>query len=267
MMTLCYAYTFGAKYYFPLKEPQTISIDRLVRERYGTNAIEPWRETPVTKSKKVKDFDRLVHGLSQRRECLCNIDRIYSAMERYYDEHNTAVPFCTYDEDGNVLHSWRVLLLPYLGYKELYDKIRLDEPWDSEWNKRFHDIAPMCYCCPACREPATAANAYDKACYSAVTVSDAIVTPKQSAALSTDAKRLIVVERRPLYNWMDPEHELQCDELKELLSDPTDRGNHVDGSVWAIGAEAPYEIGAEPLGKINDFVTPDVLFKELSCER
>jgi hypothetical protein len=37
---------------------------------------------------------------------------------------------------GERLHSWRVVLLPYLGQQELYEKIRLDQPWDSPW--QFH---------------------------------------------------------------------------------------------------------------------------------
>ncbi|MCR5163327.1 MAG: DUF1559 domain-containing protein [Thermoguttaceae bacterium] len=51
----------------------------------------------------------------------------------------------TVDEDGKPLHSWRVLILPFLGEHELYLKIRLDEPWDSEWNRQFHDQCPKVY--------------------------------------------------------------------------------------------------------------------------
>ena len=51
----------------------------------------------------------------------------------------------TVDEDGKPLHSWRVLILPFLGERELYGKIRLDEPWDSEWNRQFHDQCPKVY--------------------------------------------------------------------------------------------------------------------------
>ncbi|MDO4630229.1 MAG: DUF1559 domain-containing protein [Planctomycetia bacterium] len=40
----------------------------------------------------------------------------------------------TVDDEDKPLHSWRVLLLPYLEQQELLDQIRLDEPWDSDWN-------------------------------------------------------------------------------------------------------------------------------------
>ena len=34
-------------------------------------------------------------------------------------------------------YSWRVALLPHLGYQELYDQYRFDEPWDSPANSRL----------------------------------------------------------------------------------------------------------------------------------
>lgn len=45
-------------------------------------------------------------------------------------------------EDGTPLLSWRVALLPFLGYQELYDKFKLDEPWDSESNKALLSEMP-----------------------------------------------------------------------------------------------------------------------------
>jgi len=44
-------------------------------------------------------------------------------------------------EDNHEL-SWRVHLLPYLGYPELYQKFHLDEAWDSEHNKKLIEEMP-----------------------------------------------------------------------------------------------------------------------------
>ena len=38
------------------------------------------------------------------------------------------------DSDGDPGLSWRVRILPLLGHQELYDKFKLDEPWDSPHN-------------------------------------------------------------------------------------------------------------------------------------
>jgi hypothetical protein len=39
-----------------------------------------------------------------------------------------------FDAEGNPLLSWRVHLLPFMGYSTLYNKFHLDEPWDSANN-------------------------------------------------------------------------------------------------------------------------------------
>lgn len=248
--------------YFPLKDPKLISVARLEKARYGARDIEPWRDTPKRKTKNSKEFNTLVYGMTQRRECLGNIDRIYTAMERYYKEHNSPVPFCTYDAEGKPLHSWRVLLLPYLGYSELYNKLRLDEPWDSEWNSRYQQLAPVCYCCPACRVLPVESRVCNNACYSAV-LSSNNEGEEHVGSTSNDGRRLIVVERKPEYNWMNPTQELTIDKLEEVLADLDNHSNHVDGSVWAIGAEDSYAVVAKPQEECSDQVAPDVLLNEL----
>ena len=45
------------------------------------------------------------------------------------------------DKAGKPLLSWRVHLLPLLGEKKLYKEFHLDEPWDSDHNKKL--IAQM----------------------------------------------------------------------------------------------------------------------------
>ena len=73
-----------------------------------------------------------------RIECMTNMQMIVLAMLLYHEDHGTLPPAFTVDANGTPLHSWRVLLLPYLGYDELYAKIRLDEPCSrstKEWVK------------------------------------------------------------------------------------------------------------------------------------
>lgn len=47
-------------------------------------------------------------------------------------------------EKGTQL-SWRVSLLPYLGQQKLYDKFKLDEPWDSQNNIKLLQEMPDVY--------------------------------------------------------------------------------------------------------------------------
>ncbi|MDO4574666.1 MAG: DUF1559 domain-containing protein [Planctomycetia bacterium] len=69
--------------------------------------------------------------------------RIGCAVRLYQSEHGGQLPpAVTTDATGKPLHTWRVLLLPYLGEKALFDQIRLEEPWDSAWNRQFHAQIP-----------------------------------------------------------------------------------------------------------------------------
>ena len=85
----------------------------------------------------------------RRSSCSGNLQHIALAMLIYQHEHGTLPPAYTVDADGKPLHSWRVLLLPYLGESELYGQLRLDEPWDSRHNRQFHDAAVTIYQCPS----------------------------------------------------------------------------------------------------------------------
>jgi hypothetical protein len=53
-----------------------------------------------------------------------------------------------YGPDGTPLHSWRVLLLPYIENQKLYDEFHLGEPWDSPHNLRLLERMPSTYAPP-----------------------------------------------------------------------------------------------------------------------
>jgi len=63
-----------------------------------------------------------------------------------------------FDEDGNPLLSWRVHILPYMDYGQLYDQFHLDEPWDSEHNKKLIPMMPQFYRNPSGNSPPTHSN-------------------------------------------------------------------------------------------------------------
>ena len=88
---------------------------------------------------------------AKRMQCSGHNKGIGLALHIYHDDYKSLPPAYTTDEDGKPLHSWRVLILPYLNQKGLYDQIRLDEPWDSEYNKQFHDQMPSMYVCPSAK--------------------------------------------------------------------------------------------------------------------
>lgn len=84
-----------------------------------------------------------------RADCQANLRRLTYAIHDFETEHGHFPPPYTLDEEGNVLHSWRVLLLPYLGELELYNRIDLDRPWNDPVNVPFHTRMPEVFGCPA----------------------------------------------------------------------------------------------------------------------
>ncbi|MFO0937563.1 MAG: DUF1559 domain-containing protein [Gemmataceae bacterium] len=49
------------------------------------------------------------------------------------------------DAKGKPLLSWRVAILPYLEQSNLYEQFKLDEPWDSEHNRKLIEKIPAIY--------------------------------------------------------------------------------------------------------------------------
>ena len=84
---------------------------------------------------------------AKRMQCVPK--QLALALHNYHDQYQSLPPAYTTDAEGNPLHSWRVLVLPYMEQKQLYDEIRLDEPWDSPHNSQFHEKMPGIYHCPS----------------------------------------------------------------------------------------------------------------------
>ena len=80
----------------------------------------------------------------QLKESATNLDRIGFAFYKYNDTH-LRLPANLVSKDKKPLLSWRVQLLPFLGQDELYKQFKLDEPWDSERNKKLIDKMPRVY--------------------------------------------------------------------------------------------------------------------------
>jgi len=73
-----------------------------------------------------------------------NLKQIGLAWHNYHDTNGT-FPCNEVSNGGKALLSWRVQILPFLEEDELYKQFHLDEPWDSEHNKKLIDKMPKVF--------------------------------------------------------------------------------------------------------------------------
>ena len=82
-------------------------------------------------------------------QCLNNLKNVSTALYSYAQDHDGQLPPAyTIDDDGQPLHSWRTLILPYLDQQALFDRIDLTKPWNHPDNKFANDTVIRVYQCP-----------------------------------------------------------------------------------------------------------------------
>lgn len=109
---------------------------------------------------------------ARRSSCNCRLKQIMLALHNYHDKYGTFPPAYVADVHGRPMHSWRVLLLPFLEQKPLYDRYRFNEPWDGPHNRKLHDEVVDIYRCPT-----------------------------DVGGWNTDTSYVVVVGRRTLFPW------------------------------------------------------------------
>ncbi|MEX2141125.1 MAG: DUF1559 domain-containing protein [Pirellulales bacterium] len=82
---------------------------------------------------------------ARRTASMNNMKQINLALLNYLDANKSFPARAILDKQGKPLLSWRVQILPYIEENELYQQFRLDEPWDSEHNKKLLAQVPAVY--------------------------------------------------------------------------------------------------------------------------
>lgn len=176
---------------------------------------------------------------ARRMSCMNNMKQIGLALHNYHSDYKTFPPAFTVDSNGQPLHSWRTLILPYLGQQSLYSSIDLSKPWDDPVNAQVNRLVLQVYKCPSMRDQTSPATCYQ-------VINDPASVFPGSAAIGMNKMRdgtsntLLVVEAAPAdaVPWMKP----QDIAFTKLL--PPSGTNHTggynvtmaDGSVQFISA-------------------------------
>ena len=81
---------------------------------------------------------------ARRIQALGRLCQMRGALQLYETEHGTLPPLCLRDNLGIPIHSWRALILPYLGNEvsKLSKQLDLSQPWNSDSNDRLTVSVP-----------------------------------------------------------------------------------------------------------------------------
>ncbi|MBL8865952.1 MAG: DUF1559 domain-containing protein, partial [Planctomycetia bacterium] len=85
-----------------------------------------------------------VREAASRTQGANNLKQLGIAMHNYHDA-NGKMATNIYDKNGKPILSWRVHMLPYIEQGPLYQQFKLDEPWDSENNKKLIEKMPKIF--------------------------------------------------------------------------------------------------------------------------
>ena len=139
-------------------------------------------------------------------QCRNNMKQIGLALHTYAEIYGTFPPAFTVDANGKPLHSWRVLILPYLDADQIYERIDLSQPWDSPVNAVFHQQMPPAFRCPSNPEEGQSMTHY-----LAIVGSNCVLRPGNMPSCKyqevTDglSNTILVSESMMGVNWMAPQ--------------------------------------------------------------
>lgn len=86
---------------------------------------------------------------ARRMSASNNLKQIGLALHNHHAVYKELPAPAIKSADGKPLLSWRVKILPFIEQQALYEKFRLDEPWDSPHNIKLLDEMPSVFVDPS----------------------------------------------------------------------------------------------------------------------
>ena len=144
-----------------------------------------------------------------------NLKQIALAMHNYASANNDNFPpAAVVGKKGKPQLSWRVLILPYIEQDNLYKQFKLDEPWDSENNKKLLAKMPKVYAMPGKTAPG-GTDTYYRAFVGNGAMWDWLTGTKITNIADGTSNTLMVVTAADAVPWTKPD-ELEFDPEKDM---------------------------------------------------
>jgi prepilin-type processing-associated H-X9-DG protein len=175
---------------------------------------------------------------ARRAQCNNNLRQIGLGLITYHDIWNTYPPAYLADANGKPMHSWRVLILPYVEQKPLYDRYNFDEPWDGPNNSQLAALMPPVFGCPS--DAATVPGGTTTS-YAAITGPGTMFDGETSSSIRTvtdgTSNTIMVAETTAGMNWMEP-RDLDVNQMTlQINGSPAEISSHHPGGAQAVFAD------------------------------
>jgi len=153
-----------------------------------------------------------VQAAANRTVSVNNLKMFGLAMHNYHDAMGQ-FPAAVMSKDGKPLLSWRVAVLPYIEQENLYKQFKLDEPWDSEHNKKLLARMPKLFELPGDRKKHEVPSTYYRVFVGNGAMFDFKL--KMTFAAITDglSNTIMIAEAADAVPWTKPE-EIEYDAKK-----------------------------------------------------
>ncbi len=142
------------------------------------------------------------------RQSEMSMKMVAKAIAAYEQQHGSLPPAVVKDEVGRPRHSWRALILPYLGEDKLAAAYRWDQPWNGPVNATLSQYRPWHY------------RNYDPNSDEQRELS--------SLQLLIDAEQnwFVIAHERSSRRWLEPAEPICWGELEELPSEDSGFWRH-----------------------------------------
>jgi len=171
---------------------------------------------------------------ARRSMCSNNLKQVALALHNYHDVYKSLPPAYTVDEDGNKLHSWRTLILPFVEQSPLYDQIDLDKPWDDPVNRALADVVIPVYSCPSIENSNPAATNYMVVVGPETMFPGAEMVGFRDVTDGTSNTLMVVEVKGRESSWMEPV-DLDMSQLPLTINQGGIGSNHPGGANAALG--------------------------------
>jgi hypothetical protein len=181
------------------------------------------------------------------------LNQLLLALHNYHDVHGELPPAYLADANGKPMHSWRVLILPYVEHQTLYNAYDFSEPWNGPNNLRLASRMPAVFHSPSEPDSPTFSNIV--AVSGAGTAFPGGVSTKLADFTDGTANTILLTEiANSDIVWLEP-RDLRVEDMSFQAQD------HGKPSISCAAWRQPYVVFADTIRAyaVNQTMPPELL--------